>query len=697
MPDVLSRTYVMVPGYVLFWGVTVLAMGLFLYRISQLLRYMFLCQTDWSVNGLPKRIGRTALSILGQRCQLRNFSRVDRAGLGHAFIAWGFLVFFLFYTVFIVIGAGFGLSETLDRSSFYFYQLWVMDILAVLVFAGASWGLVRRFVVRPPRLNGEQTLEALFILVSVLVHPVTHLFKEATSIALRQPPFGMGPILPPVSSALSNLFSNSSASSVDTWNVVSFWAHWLTVLVVLVFIAHSRYLHVLASWFNGILRVAPPVGALRFVNLDTDESIGTASVDNLTSKQVLDLYSCTACGKCQERCPAFASGRPLSPRKLIQDTKRHLLAVGPELVKMKGSRASTVSPVSPKLTKKLVGDIVREDEIWSCTTCRACDEVCPVWVDHVDKIIDMRRNLVDEGLASSTASRALESMAAFGNPWEHQESARTYWANKYKVPTIQDKPDADIIYWVGCAGSYEPVAQQVSVAMVDILEAAGISYAILGNQEKCCGAEARRLGEEGLFQKLAQDNIQLLKSYGASRIVTNCPHCYNTFKNEYPQLGGLFEVSHHSEFLVQLLQKGNIRLAGDLKRTIAFHDSCYLGRYNGILDAPRRVLESIPELKLVELASNRERSFCCGGGGGQFWLDIGGTERINYIRFKEVEQVKVETVVTACPFCKLMLDDAAAAHAGSTNPIGVKDIAEMVMESRVRTKDGLATSIARDR
>jgi ferredoxin len=402
-----SMTYLgFLSGYVLFWGLTALAVGLFLRRMYQLWRYMFLGQKEESLRHMVKRALDTAWITLTQWCQLKNLTPKDRASIGHAFMFWGFATFVLFYFLFIVLGAGFGLSETLEHTSLFFYYAWIMDIMAVLVMIGAAWGIIRRYIVKPARLERERTVEAMVILVTVLIHPLTHLFKEATSIALGHPPVGLGAVLPPVSAALSNIFSGSSVGTVEAASVWFFWAHWLTVLFVLVFIAYSRYLHMLASLFNILFRSPPPKGVLAALDLETAENFGSSKITDLTWKQILDLYACVICNNCQEQCPATATGKPLNPRKIIQDLKQQLLEVGPKLVKAKGEdEAAKVNP-----DNSIAGKVLAEDEIWACTTCRACDEVCPLWVEHIDKIIDSRRNLVmEQANIPETAETALRS------------------------------------------------------------------------------------------------------------------------------------------------------------------------------------------------------------------------------------------------------------------------------------------------
>ncbi len=552
-----------------------------------------------------------------------------------------------------------------------------MDIAAIFVMTGAAWAIIRRYVVKPSRLKGELTIEAMIILVSVLVHPMTHLFKEATSIALAHPPAGLGSVLPPISSALSNLFSGAAVSTVQAANIGFFWAHWSTVLFVLIFIAYSRYLHMVVAPFNILFQSLPPKGVLRPIDLEAAESFGAAKITDLTWKQILDLYSCVVCGQCQEQCPATVSGKPLNPKKIIQDLKKHLLEVGPELVKARGkAEASTGNPDGA-----LAGKVITEDEIWACTTCRACDEVCPLYIDHIDKIVDIRRNLVmEQASIPETAEGALRSIETRGHPWRGTTATRTGWAEGLDIKILAEDSDIDILYWVGCTEALEDRSIKVAQAMGKLLKRAGVKFGILGAEESCCGEPARRLGNEYLFQIQAEKNIELLKGYNIKKIVTGCPHCYNTIKNEYTPFGGEFDVVHHTELIASLLTEGKLKITNSNGGSVTYHDACYLGRYNGIYEPPRQILSRIPDLKLVEMEQNRKRSFCCGGGGGHMWLEERIGTRINELRAEQAIETEAEVVATACPYCLQMFEDAIKAKAAEES-LKVMDIAELVEKS----------------
>jgi len=656
--------------YGLFWGVFLITLGLFLYRLRQLWQYMFLGRKETGSGSWIKKLLDTLGYVFSQLCQLKNFQRKDWAPLGHALMAWGFFVSVVFYFFFIILTEGLGLTG-LEETQFYFYAVWVMDFMAVFIFIGAAWGIIRRYIIRPPRLKGEQTIEAMVILVSVLTHPVTYAFEIATKIMLGHPPAGLGhTLLPPVSAWLSNLFTANPATG--GWYLGFLWAHWFTVVFVLAIIPYTRYLHIIAAIFNGILRNQPR-SVLRPIDLEKAESFGVATIDQLTWKQNLDLYSCVVCGNCQELCPATASGKQLNPKKVIQDLKRQLLKAGPALVAAKARG----EPAAADANATLVDNVILQDEIWACTTCAACDVVCPVWVDHIDKIVDLRRNLVmEQAKIPETAEGALRSIEDRGHPWRGTTLSRTDWAQGLGVKTLAEERDIEFLFWVGCTEALEERSIKVAQAVAKLLGQAGIKFGILGTEESCCGEPARRLGNEYLFQMQAGKNIELMKGYGVKRIVTACPHCFNTIKNEYPQFGGEFEVIHHTELIMRLLKEGRLKISKGRGERITYHDACYLGRYNDIYQPPREIIKAVPDIRMVEMERNRQRGFCCGGGGGHMWLEERIGRRINELRTEQALATKAQTVITACPFCLQMFEDGIKAKA--TEQLKVMDIAELV-------------------
>jgi len=657
--------------YGLFWGVFAVTLGIFAYRLRQLWQYMFLGQKETSKKSLIRQTWDTLVYVFSQLCQLKNFRIKDWAPLGHALMAWGFFASVIFYFFFIILTEGLGLAG-LEETQFYFYAAWVMDFFATFVFIGAAWGIIRRYIVRPDRLKGEQTVEAMIILLSVLVHPVTHIFEIGTKIALGHAPAGLGhALLPPVSAWVSNLFT--AGAGTEAWYLGFLWAHWVTVVIVLVIIPYTRYLHIIASIFNGILRNRPRT-VLKPIDLEKAESFGVATIDQLTWKQNLDLYSCVVCGNCQELCPAYLSGKKLNPKKVIQDLKKQLLTVGPELVaaKAKGEPA----PANPNVP--LVENVILKDEIWACTSCGACDEVCPVWVDHIDKIVDLRRNLVmEQSSIPETGEGALRSIEDRGHPWRGTTLSRTDWAEGLDIKVLADDKNVDILFWVGCTEALEERSTKVAKAVAKLLKSAGVNFGILGTEESCCGDPARRLGNEYLFQMQAAKNIEILNSYGVKKIVTACPHGYNIIKNEYPQFGGNYEVIHHTELIAQLIKEGRLKFKNSLNEMVTYHDACYLGRYNNIYEPPRQIIKAVPGIKLVEMERNRRRSFCCGGGGGHMWLEEQEGNRINEMRTEQALETGAQSIITACPLCLQMFEDGIKAKAAEEK-LKVIDVAELL-------------------
>lgn len=665
-----SLTYWGIPGYVIFWVIFAVAIALFLFRVFKLWRYLQLGSGWGSFDGIPKRILTALFHVVGQWRQLKTISLKDRAGLGHVFMAWGFLIFVLFYLLFIIIGGGLGLGETMEYTSFFFYYSWVMDIAAPFIILGALWGIIRRYVVKPPRLKGEMTTEAMVILFTVLIHPMTHLFKEATSIALGSPPAGLGATLPPISSALSQLFANSSTASIEMANVAFFWAHWVIVLFVLVYIAYSRYLHMIASPFNIMLSPSHPLANLKPVDFEADEAFGAAAVADLTKKQLLECYSCVVCGRCQDACPAYASGKPLSPKKVVQDIKKNLLQVGPILTGNKAG-ASAANP-----GKLLAGEVITKEEMWACTTCGACVESCPVGNNQIGMIVELRRKLVYEGIFDSGHKKALQRVAQDFNPWGIR------WNNRAKnigIEEAQAGEHYDCIYWLGCVAAFDERVREVAQATAKILKAAGLKFATLGVKEKCCGDFVRRLGDEGLFHELAIDNVKTLQEFDFDFILTHCPHCFNTIKHEYPQFGGNFKVVHHTQLILDLLREGKVQLqesSQESREKVIYHDPCYLGRYNDIYQEPRQIMRRVFG-EIVEFPRNRSHSFCCGGGGGNAWKEQEAGDKVSVVRLEEATEGAPQTLATACPFCFLMFQEAIQIKENGDG-IKLRDIAEIV-------------------
>jgi Fe-S oxidoreductase len=461
----------------------------------------------------------------------------------------------------------------------------------------------------------------------------------------------------------------------------------------------TKFRHIVISPTNIFARDLGAPGALpKIENIEqTEEPLGAGTIQQLTWKQLLDGDACTECGRCQDVCPAYAAGQPLSPKKLVMDFRDRMSEYPGALWKWQKPIVNLLPVIRPfalgsrtPAEKELVGEVIHDETLWACTTCRACEQECPVFIEQVSEIVAMRRYLaLEEGRLPDTLTQALRNTERQGNPWGQPRHQRAAWAAGLDVPLMADVGQADVLYWVGCAGSYDPRNQKVSQAMVRIFRAAGVDFAILGEEESCHAEWARRAGEEYLYQTQAQENIEILKQYRFKRIVTQCPHCFNTLKNEYPQFGaaklhdggGEWTVMHHSELIQELSMTGKLQISSRwADGEVTFHDSCYLGRYNGIYDAPRRVLTAIPDLQLVEMKRRRERGFCCGGGGAGMWMEHEAGKRVNDVRMDEIQALDPDLAAVACPFCLIMLDETATRR-NAQDWLALKDIAEVIAEA----------------
>jgi len=579
------------------------------------------------------------------------------------------------------------LGAFLDFISHYFFHFMhggfylgcsvVTDAAGILVLIGAILVIVRRYVQKPDRL--DNTAEDLIALILICLVVVTGFVVEGFRIATTAPdwaPWSPGGFI------LAWAFSGLSQGALLIWHQIMWWSHIVITFGAIIYIClcWSKLWHILVSPLNVFFRSLEPRGALIPIDLETAETFGVAKIDDFTWKQLMDLDACTRCGRCQDVCPAYLSGKPLSPKKMTQDLKTLWLERGPILLRSKG-KTEGANPGDEG--RALIGEVVTEDEIWACTTCRACQEVCPVYVEHINKSIDLRRNLVlEQAVIPEAAEGALRSIEDRGHPWRGTTLTRTDWAEGLALKTLAEDSNVDILYWVGCTEALEDRSMRIAQAMGRLLKLAGVKFGILGTEESCCGEPARRLGNEYLFQMQAQKNIELLRNYNVAKIVTACPHCYNTLKNEYPQFGDEFEVIHHTEFIAQLLKEGKLRIVKGESGLVTYHDSCYLGRYNDIYEAPRQILNNMPDITVVEMERNRERSFCCGGGGGRMWLEERIGQRISEMRIEQVIETKAQIVATACPFCLQMFDDAIKAKAAEES-LKVIDIAELAAESAV--------------
>ncbi|MDP6825398.1 MAG: (Fe-S)-binding protein, partial [Dehalococcoidales bacterium] len=594
------------------------------------------------------------------------------------------LIHFLIFTGCIVLL----LASFLDFISHYFFHFLhgsfylgyslVVDVFGLLVLLGVVLALMRRYLQRPERLDNkaEDLIALLFILVVVASGFLVEGLRIAATELKTNPDWAPWS---PGGYVLALVFSGLSQSVLLFWHHVTWWLHALISLGAIIYISLSwnRLWHIIVSTLNVFFRNLEPRGALTPIDIEATETFGAAKIEDFSWKHLLDLDACTRCGRCQDSCPAYLSGKPLSPKKVIQDLKGSLLERGPALLQGKTGATNLRED-----GRTLIGEVVSGDEIWNCTTCYACQEVCPVYIEPMAKIVEMRRNLVlEQASIPDTVESALKSIEARGHPWRGTTLSRTGWAEGLKVKTLADDRDIDVLFWVGCTEALEERSTRVAQAIARILKLAGVNFGILGMEETCCGDPARRLGNEYLFQLQAQGNITLLKHYGIKKIVTGCPHCYNTLKHEYPPFGGDFEVVHHTKVIADLMREGKLSAIKSSHGIITYHDPCYLGRYNYTYDLPRQILHRMPGTNLVEMAQNRERSFCCGAGGGHLWLEEQKQgQRINEIRTEQVMALNASVVATACPYCQQMFEDGIKSKEMETS-LKAMDIAELIAEA----------------
>lgn len=585
-------------------------------------------------------------------------------GIFHFILFWGFVILLLGTTLIF-------LQEDVFSPIFHYFflqghfYLWfslILDLFGGLAIIGVLLALYRRYVIKPEGL--DNLLDDAATLILLLVILVTGFLVEGFRIASDFPEFERW-----------SVFGWATAMSIDSvglagapslvWHRILWWIHFAFATIFIVYIAYSKLLHILASSLTQFFRSLTPRGALKPIpDMENQETFGVSRVEEFTWRQLLDADGCTRCGRCQDNCPAYLTEKPLSPKKIIQDLKSNLGQTS-------GSRPA------------LIGESIAEDELWACTTCFACQEACPVFVEQVGTIVDMRRHLVlMEAKFPQEVTQVFRNMETNYNPWAIGFATRADWAKDLAVKTLAEGKKVDLLYWVGCAGSFDDRNKKVSRAVVKILQTAGVSFGILGTEEYCCGETARRIGNEYLAQILIEKNIETLKKYEVKRILTTCPHGYNTFKNEYPLFGAEFEMIHHTEFIRDLIKNGKLRIKKEIKEKLVYHDSCYLGRYNDIYDSPREVIGEIAKEEILEMERRKNKGFCCGAGGGRMWMEETLGKRINQMRVQQAKESGAGSIITACPYCLTMLSDGIKEInlEESMNALDLAEVVEMALD-----------------
>ncbi|HET8568296.1 MAG TPA: heterodisulfide reductase-related iron-sulfur binding cluster [Candidatus Limnocylindria bacterium] len=648
---------------------TLFFFGAFFLRAWTLYRYLRLGWNEDRTDHWAKRLRDELVIYLGQRKLVKRpyYAR----GIAHAFIFWGFLVITV-GTVDLLLSGILGIHPPFTDSGLF---AWSIDIFAVVVLASIVLAVLRRAFFPPPRMHVARDGYVILALIAVLM--LSLLVFETAGVAAELVERGFTP--PPIAGLFAPLVRGPYASAVYAG---AWWVHVLTVLAFAAYLPRTKHLHIVTTLPNVLFRSQRPRGALRLVeDIEERETFGAATLRDLSWKQHLDGYTCTECGRCSDQCPALATGKPLDPQKIVLDLRDLLLAEGQRLL---ADPAATGTPPARQTATK-------PEELWACTTCAGCVEACPVTIEHIDKIVDMRRYLaMQEGDVPPEAQRAMTNIERAGNPWGEPRDARADWAKDLGVPTFAEAPDAEYLYFVGCAASYDRRNQKVARALVQVLRAAGVSFAILGKDETCNGDPARRIGNEYLWQMQAQANIAAMAAAGVKKVVASCPHCFNTIAHEYPQLGGRYEVVHALSLVDRLIADGRLRLdgAGAATETVAYHDPCYLGRHNKIYDEPRSVLDRMSGVERVEIEPHhRERGFCCGAGGGRMWMEEKVGQRVNHRRVDQLLAIdkKASKVASGCPFCLIMLEEGVGAK-GVHEQVKPVDVLELVA-SRLERKD----------
>ncbi len=651
----------------------IFALGLFTWSCRKLIVYMFLAKKKDDRSGrVGDRIKRVWTIAFAQTKLLRD----PKAGLLHLTIFWGFVLFLFavaeafiqgFYTPFSWHFAG----------PFYSAVTIIQDVFSVLVIIACLYALYRRFVIHVPRLEVEKSgkLDAAFILVLIMLVCISMLGENSALVAMHNFKLSTYEIRP-VSAALSKWFYSGGTQNAHIYFGLFWWMHIVVILGFLNFLPYSKHLHVLTSIPNTYLANVDEIrNTIKPLNLEDEnvEVFGASDFEHLSWKQILDGYSCTECGRCTASCPAATVGKSLSPRKIIVDIRRRTKDKAPLM-----EQGITEGEV---FEKTLVHDYISDIELWQCTTCMACVQECPVMIEHLDSIVDMRRDLVlTESQFPSNLNPVFKSLETNFTPWAFNQADRANWAEGLDIKTMAEDSECEVLFWVGCAGSFDERYKKVSRAFAQIMQKAGINFRILGTEEKCNGDTARRLGNEYLAQMLIMENIETLNNYKVKKIVTACPHCFHSLGREYKQFGGDYEVMHHSQFIDQLLNENKIQVSNNQENhKVTYHDSCYLGRYNNVYESPRNTLKSISGLEFVEMERIKSRGFCCGAGGGRMFMEDEEGGRINVERTSEALRTNSDTIASACPFCMTMLTDGVK-HFEKTEEVAVKDIAEIVLE-----------------
>jgi Fe-S oxidoreductase len=694
-------------------------LGTFGWTIWRFIQFMKVGRPDIPTDRLGERILSVLVYWLGQKKVAEKTMDAPPRGftsMHHLGIFWGFLIVTL-GTVEVWFNGLTGLDFSFLPTGAYHALEWLIDGFNLIVLVMIGFGFFRRLVVKPRLI--PMSLDAALILSAIAGLMITHFAYHGFAMAAA----GQTESFAPVSSVVAGWFTSMDPNTAHLVSETMWWAHVVLGLAFVNYVPYSKHIHIVGSLPNIFFRNLDQRGVMPKLNLEDENDWGVGKIEQFTQKSLMDTYACTECARCSNFCPAFNTDKPLSPMHLIHDLRDEMIergALNARIAKLElqvgppdahaadhanghddhGHDAPPANPLQALLdaTKKqldelepLVGGRIKDETLWACTTCGACQEVCPVFIDHPMKILQMRTHLVlTESRMPTELARTFTNLEKNSNPWGIAAEKRMEWAEGLDVPTVETNPNPEYLLFVGCAGAFDDRIKKTMRSLVEVLKAAEVSFAVLGENEQCSGDPARRAGNEYLFQTLAEANVTAINDAGIRKVIASCPHCFHTIKNEYPQLGGEYEVIHHSELLAHLLAEKKLEPLHPVARSFTYHDSCYLGRWNGVYDAPRQILDAVSSANpasggVVEMDRNKEHGFCCGGGGGRMWMEESIGSRVNNNRADEILATGAEAVAVACPFCTIMVTDGIKAR-NAEERVQILDVAEVIAKSIAKRK-----------